>query len=73
MTPLETERLRHLAIAYLYKVEELSIAIFLYGASSLLVVYGPSTSSITGVFVILFFASVVIFMFVFSFLRVGYF
>jgi len=71
MTPLETELLQQLGIACLYNVEELSIGIFLYGASPSLVVYGPSTSSIKGIFVVLFSASVVIFMFVFSFLQVS--
>ena len=73
MTPLESERLQHLGTTFLYNIAQLSIAIFFYGASSKLVVHGPSTSSIKGVFVILFSASVVIHTFVFSFLRVGYF
>ena len=73
MTPLETEPLQHLGIAYLYNVEGLPIGFFFYGASSSFVVYDPSTSLIKGVFVVLFSASVVIFMFVFSFLRVAYF
>jgi len=41
MTPLETEVLQHLGITYLYNVEELSIGVFFYGASSSLVVYDP--------------------------------
>ena len=73
MTPLESELLQHLGIVSLYNVEQLSIAIFLYGASSLLVVYSPSISSIKGIFVVLFSASVVFFMFVFSFMRIAYF
>ena len=47
MTPLESELLQQLGTSYLYSIEELSIAIFFYGASSsLVVVYGSSTSSI---------------------------
>ena len=66
MTPLEAKPLRILGTSYLYDVEELSIGIFFYGMSSSLVIYGPATSSITGVFVVLFSASVVIFVFVLS-------
>ena len=73
MTPLKIERHQNLGIDALYNVEELSIAIFFYGASSSPVEYGPFTSSIKGVFVVLFSASVVIFVFVLSFLRVAYF
>jgi len=74
MTPPETELLHQLGITYLSNVEELSIGVFFYGASSLLMVYGlVFTTSIKGAFVVLFSASVVIFVFVFSFLRVGYF
>ena len=73
MTPLESELLQHLGTFSLLNVAQLSIGIFFYGASSKLVVHGPSTSLIKGVFVILFSALVVILMFVFSFLRVGYF
>jgi len=72
MTAPETELLQQLGFTYLYNVEELSIGVFFYGASSSLVVYGPFTSSIKGVFAVLFSASVAIFMFVFSFLRVAY-
>ena len=73
MTPLESELLQKHGIAYLYQVEELSVAFFFYGTSSLLMVYGTSTSSVKGAFVVLFSASVVIFMFVVSLLRVAYF
>ena len=34
MTPLETELLQQFGIAYLYNLEELSILVFFYGASS---------------------------------------
>ena len=71
--PLESKLLQQLGISYLYNIEELSIAIFFYGSSSLLVVYALSTGSIKGGFVILFSASVVIFVFVFSFRPVSYF
>ena len=71
MTPLEIGLLQHLGVGYLWSIEALSIGIFFYGASSSLVVYDPYTSSIKGVFVVLFSASIVIFMFVFSFLRVA--
>ena len=73
MTPFESGLLQQLGIRYLVLVEDLSISISFYGASSPLVVHGPSTSLITGAFVVLFSASVAIFMFVFSFLRVAYF
>ena len=73
MTLLAETKLQKLGITFLYNVEELSIGIFFYGASSSLLVYGPSTSSIIGVFLALFSASVVIFMFVFFFPRVAYF
>ena len=74
MMPLESELPQHHAIRYLHLVEQLSFAIFFYGASSSLVVHRPSTSlTHKGVFVVLFSASVVIFMFVFSFLQVAYF
>ena len=65
----EAELVQQLGLGYLYIVEQLSIAIFFCGTLSSLVVYDSSTSSIKGVFV----ASVVIFVFVFSFLRVAYF
>jgi len=65
MTPLESGLLHNLGFGYLLAVEQLSIVIFFYGACSSLVVCGSSTSSITGLFVVLFSASVVIFAFVF--------
>ena len=70
MPTLEGESLQGLGLDYLHALEQLSISIFFYGAS-LFVVYDSSTSSITlaGVFVVLFSASVVIFMFVLSFLE----
>ena len=71
--PFETELLQQFGLLFLYNVEELSIGIFFYGTSSSLVVYGPSTSSIKGIFLALFSASVAIFVFVFSSLRVAYF
>ena len=64
MTPPEIEVLERFGIAYLCNIEGLSFFIFLHGASSSLVIYGSSTSSITGVFVVIFSASVVIYMFV---------
>ena len=73
MTPLENEFLQQLGITYLSLIETLSISIPFYGASSSFVVYGPFTSLKKGAFVVLFSASVVIFMFVFSFLQVAYF
>ena len=70
MTPLESKLLQQLGIHYLRNVELLAFPVFFYGAPSSLVVHAsPSTSSIKGAFVVLFSASVVIFMFVFSFLR----
>ena len=71
MMPPETELLQQFGLLFLYNVEALSIGIFLYGASPPLVVYGPSTSLIKGIFLALFSASVVIFVFVFSFLRLA--
>ena len=70
MPTLEGEFLQGLGLDYLHALEQLSISIFFYGASSL-VVYDSSISSIilAGVFVVLFSASVVIFMFVLSFLK----
>ena len=53
-------------------LELLSILIFFYGVSSFMPVYGSSTSLITGLFFVLFSASVVIFMFVFSFLQAAF-
>jgi len=71
MTPLENELLQQLGLAYMREVEELSISGFFYGASSSLrlavLVVRLIQSSITGLFVLLFSASVVIFVFVFSF------
>ena len=65
MTPVETGLFQQLGINYLQEVERILIFVFFYGAfSSLAVVYFSSTSSVKGVFVILFSASVVIFMFV---------
>ena len=61
MTPRD---LHNLGISSLRDFDKLLIYVFFYGASFSLVVYGLSTSSITGVFVVLFFASVVIFMLV---------
>ena len=71
MTPLETELLQQLGIDYLQEVERISIFVVFYGALASLVdlVYGSSTRSTKGVFVILFSASVVIFVSVSSFLR----
>jgi len=60
MTPLESELLQHLGIIYLNNVEELSILVFFYGTSFSLMVYGPSTSSTTGIFVVLFSTSLLI-------------
>ena len=73
MTPLENKFLQQFGITFLNIVEDLSISIFFYGASSSLVVHGLSISLIKGAFVVLFSASVVIFMFVFLFLRVAHF
>ena len=64
MTPRESEVLQVLGLIRLGRLEELSIYIFFYGASSSLEVRDSSTSSITGVFLVLFSASVVIFAFV---------
>ena len=65
MTPQESEVLQVLALNfYLARLEQSSICVFFYGASSSLEVRGSSTSSITGVFLVLFFASAVIFAFV---------
>ena len=74
MTPLETGFLQQLGISYLREVEALSIFVFFYGASpSLVVQNGSPIGSLKGVFAVLFFASIVILAFVFSFLRVAYF
>ena len=64
MTPIESELLQRLGLAYWRTLEELSIVLSFYGASSLLILYDSSTISIIGAFVLLFSASVVIFMFV---------
>ena len=60
-------RLQNLRIVFLYTVEKLTIGIFFYGASSSFMVYGSYTSTTKGIFVVLFSASVAIFVFVFSF------
>jgi len=73
MTPPESEFLQNLGIFYLYTVEQVTICVFFYGASSSLAVYDSLTSPITGLFVVLFSMSVVIFVFVFSFLPVAHF
>ena len=66
MTPLESERLQKLGLAYLQILEQLTINVFFYGPSSSLVVYyDSSTNLISGVFIALFSASVVVFAFVF--------
>ena len=67
MTPLENKFLHRLGVDYSQTLVKLSIIVFFYGMSSSLVVRGSSTSSVTGVFVVLFSASVVIFAFVFFF------
>ena len=69
MTPLESKLLQTLGLAYLRILEQLAILIFFYGASLLVPVYGSFTSLMTGLFFVLFSASVVIFVFVFSFLQ----
>lgn len=69
MTPLEGELLQRLALDHLQNIVGLSISGFFYGVFSSLVVCGSSTSSISGVFVVLFSASVVIFAFVLSFCK----
>ena len=68
MTPQESELILEHGTQSLYEIEELSIGIFLYGASFSLVAYDLSTISIKGVFLVLFSASVVIFVSVSSFL-----
>jgi len=73
MTPLENELLHILGLGYLQSIEELSIMVFFYGAPSSVTVWPSSTSSITGLFVILFSASVIIFASVFSFRKAAYF
>ena len=65
MAPIESELLHNLGSSYLTMVSILSIAVFFYGASSLLVVSGYLMNFILGVLLVLFAASVVIFMFVF--------
>ena len=73
MMPLKSESLQDVGLYYLWCLEELSIGVFFYGASSFVIVWCSSTSLMTGVFVILFSASVIIFVFVFSFRKVAYF
>ena len=73
MTDPESEFFQKLGLAYLRSLVQLSIYVFSYGASSSLVLPDSSTSSMTGVYVVLFAASVVIFMSVFSFLQFTYF
>ena len=67
MTPLDSEILQRPGVEYLQNLEELLIIVSLYGESSFLAVCGSSANSLSGVFVVLFSASVVIFVFVFSF------
>jgi len=69
MTPLESDLLHKLGLAYLGHLVRLSIFVFFYGAPSLGVFGGSYTSSRTGVSVVLFSASVVLFAFVFPFLK----
>ena len=64
MTPRESEALQVLGLIYLECLERSWIYIFFYGASSLLEVRGSSICLTTGVFLALFSASVVIFVFV---------
>ena len=73
MTPLENKLIQRFGIVSLYNVEELSIGIFFYGASSSPMVHGPFTSSIKGVFVVLFSASTSTFLLVFALLPVTFF
>ena len=73
MTPLESQAFLTLGIGLLYTVEELSIGIFCYGVFFSLVIYGSFTGLTKGLFVVLFFASVVFFLFVLSFLQIVYF
>jgi len=64
MTPLESELLQDLGVAFWIRIEQLSFFVFFYGASLSLAVYGPPTGLMTGVFIVIFFASLVIFAFV---------
>ena len=61
MTPRESQILY---ILYGWDAEGLSVIVFLYGVSSSLVVQGQDVSLITGMFFVLFSASVVILTFV---------
>ena len=72
MTPLESEVLQQLGLDHLRNLEAFSIYVFFYGEPSSLAVWGSSPTSVSGVFVVLFFASVVIFVFVFSFRKATY-
>ena len=76
MTPLESETLQHLGVLYSQSLEELSIIVFLYGAPSSLAncdMWLIHNFRVPGVFIMLFSASVVIFLFVFSFGKATYF
>ena len=66
MTPFESKNLPTLGLDYLANLETLAIFVFFYGASFSLAARGSPTSSISGVFVVFFSASVVIFVFVVS-------
>ena len=72
MTPLESNLLQRLGLGYGRSLEHLAILVFFYGASSFTPVYSSSTSLTTGLFFVLFSASVVIFVFVFSFLQAAF-
>ena len=67
MTPLDTELLQGVGMDYLELVTALSVYGFFYGASSLHTARDSSTTSISGVFLVIFAASAVIFAFVFYF------
>ena len=72
MTPHETQVLHVLGIASLRDLDKLLIYVFFHGASfSLVVCIWPTHKFNKGAFVVLFSASVVIFMSVFFFLRVA--
>jgi len=73
MTPVEGELLLDIGLDHFESLVQLSISVFFYGASFSLTAWGSSTSLISGVFVVLFSASVVIFTFVFSFRKAIYF
>ena len=64
MTPEENHLLQNLGFAYLRYVEEISIDVFFYGASSRHEYTYDNLINTPGVFVVLFSSSVVIFMFV---------